>query len=159
MDRETIKKDRLRYTTNKTSAKLTYLAIVFDVLFFVSIYQSNVNTYYYNIKMGVSVLLNLVFLLVTFLCSEGVKNYKISYAYTLLAVGVLQLIRIMGFPMAAHSALTKVNAVEVPVMDDKQFIYTICCLVASAAACFAAGIIGIHKTRVLENYKKEHGYV
>ena len=159
MDKETIKKDRLRYTNNKTSAKLTYLAIVFDVLFFVSIYQSNVNTYYYNIKMGISVLLNLVFLLVTFLCSEGVKTYKIAYAYTLLGVGVLQLVRIFGYPLAAHSTITKVNAVEVLVMGDRQFFYTIGCLVASAVACFVAGIIGIHKTRVLENYKKEHGYV
>jgi hypothetical protein len=159
MDREMIKKDRLRYTNNKLSAKLTYLAIVFDVLFFVSIYRSNVNMYYYNIKMGISVLMNLIFLLVAFLCSEGVKSYKINYAYTLLGVGVLQLIRIFGYPMAAHAALTKVNAVEVTVMSDKQFVYTVACLVASAVACFAAGIIGIVKTRVLENYKKEHGYV
>lgn len=159
MDKEMIKKDRLRYTNNKTSAKLTYLAILFDVLFFFSIYQSNVNTYYYNIKIGISVLLNLVFLLVTFLCSEGVKTYKIGYAYTLLGVGVLQLIRIFGYPLSAHSTYTKVNAVEVLVMGDKQFVYTICCLVASAVACFTAGIIGIHKTRVLENYKKEQGYM
>lgn len=159
MDRETIKKDRLRYIKNKLSANLTYVGIVFNVLFFFSIYQSNVNTYYYTIKMGVSVLLNLVFLLVAFLCSEGVKNYKIGYAYTLIAVGALQLVRILGYPYSAHNTLTKVNAVEVPVMDDKQFIYVICCLVASAAACMAAGIIGIHKTRVLETYKKENGFV
>lgn len=159
MDREQIKKDRLRYTNNKASANLTYLAIVFDVLFFVSIYRSNVNTYYYNIKIGVSVLLNLVFLLVVFLCSEGVKTYKINYAYTLLGVGVLQLVRIMGYPMTAHNAITKVNAVEVPVMGDKQFFWTIFFLAASAVCCFVAGGIGIYKTRVLEKYKKEHGYV
>jgi len=159
MDKEQIKKDRLRYTNNKLSAKLTYLAIVFDVLFFVSIYRSNVNTYYYNLKIGVSVLWNLVFLLVAFLCSEGVKTYKIGYAYTLLGVGALQLVRILGYPLSAHSAITKINAEEVPVMDDKQFFWTIFFLTASALACFVAGIIGIYKTRVLENYKKEHGYV
>ena len=159
MDKEMIKKDRLRYTKNKFSANLTYVGILFNVLYFLSIYQSNVNTYYYNIKMGVSVLLNLVFLLVAFLCSEGVKTYKIGYAYTLLGVGALQLIRILGYPSSAHNTLTKVNAVEVLVMEDKQFVWVIFCLVASAVACVVAGIVGIHKTRVLENYKKEHGYV
>lgn len=159
MDKEMIKKDRLRYTKNKFSANLTYVGILFNVLYFFSIYQSNVNTYYYNIKMGVSVLLNLVFLLVAFLCSEGVKNYKIGYAYTLLGVGALQLIRILGYPYNAHTTLTKVEAVEVLVMDDKQFVWVVFCLVASAVACVAAGVAGIHKTRVLETYKKEHGYV
>ena len=159
MDKETIKKDRLRYTNNKLSAKLTYLGILFNVLYFFSIYQSNVNTYYYNIKMGVSVLLNLIFLLVAFLCSEGVKTYKIGYAYTLIGAGALQLIRILGYPMNAHSTLTKVEAVEILVMSDKQFFWVVFCLVASAVACVVAGIIGIHKTRMLENYKKEHGYV
>ena len=159
MDKEMIKKDRLRYTNNKLSAKLTYAGIVFNVLYFFSIYQSNVNTYYYNIKMGISVLMNLIFLLVAFLCSEGVKTYKIGYAYTLIGVGVVQLVRILGYPLSAHSAMTKVNAVEVLVMDDKQFVWVVFCLVASATACVVAGLIGIHKTRVLENYKKEHGYV
>ena len=31
MDKETIKKDRLRYTNNKLSAKLTYLGILFNI--------------------------------------------------------------------------------------------------------------------------------
>lgn len=158
MDKETIKKDRLRYTKNKVSANLSYVAILFNVLYFFSIYQSNVNTYYYTIKIGISVLCNLIFLLVAFLSSEGVKMYKISYAYTLIGAGVFQLVRILGYPLDAHSTTTKVNAVETLVMDDKQFFYVIFCLVASAAACITAGIVGIHKTRVLETYKKEHGF-
>ena len=51
MDAKTIKKDRLRYTKNKLSANLAYLAIVFDVLYFVSIYSSDVDTYYYTITI------------------------------------------------------------------------------------------------------------
>ena len=43
MDAKTIKKDRLRYTKNKLSANLAYLGIVFDVLYFVSIYSSDVS--------------------------------------------------------------------------------------------------------------------
>ena len=88
MDREQIKKDRLRYTNNKISANLTYLAIVFDVLFFVSIYRSNVNTYYYNIKIGVSVLLNLVFLFL--FCSIAAQMQKLEKGGEELAKGNLK---------------------------------------------------------------------
>lgn len=152
-----VKKDRLRYTTNKTSANLTYVAILFNVLYFVNIYQSDVNNYYYTITIGLSVLCNLMFLLVAFLSSEGLKNYKLNYAYAVLVLGVLQLLRIFGIPRMAHSALTTLNGVQTLVMGNGQFMYVIVCLVLSAAACFAAGVIGIQKTKTLENYKKERG--
>ena len=41
-DVQTIKKDRLRYTKDSFSSTMAILAIVFDCLFFVSIYQSDV---------------------------------------------------------------------------------------------------------------------
>jgi len=157
MDKAEIKKDRLRYTKNKASANLTYLAIVFDVLYFVSIYSSDVNNYYYTITIGVSVVYNLVFLLIAFLSSEGLKNYKMSYAYTIIAVGIMQIVRIIGIPKSAHSTLTIVNEVEVLVMDDKQYMYVIICLLLSAACAVAAGLIGIYKSTTLTKYMKEKG--
>ena len=69
-----IKLDRMRYTKNTTSSRLALLAIVFDVLFFISIYKSNVGTWYYNILMGASIIYNLVFMLATFLSSESVSQ-------------------------------------------------------------------------------------
>jgi len=107
-----IKKDRLRYTNNKASANLTYLAILFNVLYFVSIYQSDVNNYYYTITIGLSVLCNLVFLLIAFLSSEGLKNYKLNYAYVIIALGLLQILRIFGIPSMAHSTLTVVSGAK-----------------------------------------------
>ena len=47
MDVQTIKKDRLRFTKDSFPATLVILAIVFDCLYFVSIYQSDVGTFYY----------------------------------------------------------------------------------------------------------------
>ena len=105
MDAKTIKKDRLRYTKNKLSANLAYLGILFDVLYFVSIYSSDVDTYYYNITIGFSVLYNLVFLLAAFLSSEGVKSYKLNYSWFIMVVGVLQFVRILGIPRMAHSTV------------------------------------------------------
>jgi len=157
MDKQEIKKDRLRYTKNKTSANLTYLAILFNVLYFVEIYSSDVNNYYYTITIGVSVVYNLMFLLIAFLSSEGLKNYKLSYAYAIIAVGVMQIVRILGIPKAAHSTLTTIDGAEALVMDDKQYMYVIVCLVISAAASIAAGLIGVYKSTTLTKYMKEKG--
>ncbi len=157
MDAKTIKKDRLRYTKNKLSANLAYLAILFDVLYFVSIYSSDVDTYYYTITIGFSVLYNLVFLLTAFLSSEGVKNYKKNYSWIIMVVGVLQFVRILGIPRMAHSTVLTLDGVETVVMGDKQFLWVVICLVVSGVACIASGIAGIYKATTLENYMKEHG--
>lgn len=157
MDAKTIKKDRLRYTKNKLSANLSYLAILFDVLYFVSIYSSDVDTYYYTITIGLSVLYNLVFLLTAFLCSEGVKNYKGHYSWVIMAVGVLQFVRILGIPRMAHSTVLTLNGVETTVMEDKQFLWVCICLVISGIACIASGIVSAYKVTTLNNYLKEKG--
>ncbi|MBP5740532.1 MAG: hypothetical protein J6W59_02085 [Bacteroidales bacterium] len=85
-----IKKDLLRFTKNKLAANLILAAIAVNALYFVSIYRSDVGSYYYKLFIGGSILYNLVFMLVAFLSSEGVKNYKIGYAYTAIVLGLLQ---------------------------------------------------------------------
>ena len=84
-----LKRDRMRFTKNTLSSGLALLAILFNVFYFVSIYKSDVGSYYYNILTGASILYNLIFMLVVFLSSEGVKSYKASFAWVLLAVGAL----------------------------------------------------------------------
>lgn len=156
-DANTIKKDRLRYTKNKLSANLIYLAILFDVLYFVSIYSSDVDTYYYTMMIGCSVLYNLVFLLLAFLSSEGVKNYKINYSWLIMAVGVLQFARICGIPRMAHSTVLTLDGVETLVMQDKQFAWVSICLIISGIACILSGVAGVYKSTTLTKYMKEHG--
>ena len=152
-----IKKDRLRYTKNTLSSSMTYLAILFNVLYFVNIYQSDVGNYYYTITTGLSVLTNLVFLLIAFLASEGLKNYKLSYAYIIIGIGIVQIARIFGIPTIAHSTKIALAEEEVLVMDDAQFNYVLICLIISAVACFIAGFVGLYKTITLNNYVKEQG--
>ena len=149
----------MRYTKNKASANLAYLAIVFGVLYFVSIYQSDVGNYYYSITIGLSVVCNLVFLLITFLSSEGLKNYKLNYAFVIMAVGVVQIARIWGIPRMASEAITVIDGAEVAVMGDKQHTYVVICLLLSAVCCILAGVIGMYKTLTLQKYKKENGLV
>ena len=141
MNEENIKLDRMRYTKNTTSSRLAILAIVFDVLFFISLYKSDVGNYYYTILIGASIIYNLVFLLATFLASEGVKGYQKNYTWLLLVLGVIQILRIFIYPVQAHSAVIS----GVPVMGDGQFIFMIICLALSAVCLVASAIINWKK--------------
>lgn len=152
-----IKKDRMRFTKNTISSTLCYFAILFNVLYFANIYSTDVGNYFYKIDIGLSVVYNLLFLLFTFLCSEGVKGYSKGYSIFVTVIGVMQIVRIWGIPTKAHDSTIVLNGIETPVMDDKQFATLIVFLVVSAACCITAGVIGIVKSVQLENYKKENG--
>jgi len=154
MDEEFVRRDRMRFIKNSQSSNLCYLGILFDVLYFVSIFKSDVGTYYYRYIIGVSIVYNLVFLLAAFLASEGVKNYKKNYSYLLIVLGVIQFIRIMIIPMDAHSAMTLVNGVEAQVMHDGQFFKVIIYLVVSGLALLAAGVINMKKCKDLDEHNK-----
>ena len=143
-DRET-RLDCMRFTKNKSSSRLALLAIAFDVLFFISIYKSDVGTYYYTIMIGASIIYNLVFLLVAFLCSEGVKNYKPSFSYAMIVLGIIQIVRIFIIPVNAHGTLIG----DAPVMGSAQFIRVIVYLAASALSLFAGAVINLKKSRDL----------
>ena len=150
-----VKKDRLRFTKNKLSSMLAILAIVFDALYFISLYSSDVGKYFYTYIIGASVVYNLLFLLCTFLSSEGVKSYKLSYAVLLIVVGALQLVRIFYIPLNAFLTEVTVGSEVVRAMGIGQFLYVSCCLSLSSLACIAGGVVGIIKTLTLQNYKKQ----
>lgn len=151
-DDRIVKHDRMRYTKNSLSSGLALLGIVFDVLYFVSIYQSDVGTYYYNILIGASVLYNLIFMLMAFLSSEGVKNYKPGYSWLLMALGVGQIARIFILPMNAFNAVYTVKKVDYPVMEAGQFTWVIICLCISAVCCFASAVINLIRSRQLAEH-------
>ena len=151
-----LKKDRLRFTKNKLSANLILLAIAANALYFVSIYGSDVGSYYYSLFIGASIVYNLVFMLLAFLSSEGVKSYKLGYAVTAIVLGVLQVARIFGIPMKAYNEPNPVVGAQSPsVMAGSQFRYVAVCLCISAVLLACAGVIGIAKTTMLNKYTSE----
>lgn len=150
-----IKRDRLRFQKNKLSANLTLLAIVLNALYFVSIYKSDVGSYYYRLIIGISVLYNLIFMLIAFLASEGVKTYKVGYSFALIGIGIGQIIRIFILPMDASNTNLLLGSEETKVMESGQFIYVCVCLVASAALCIIAGIVNFIKARELAAHQAE----
>lgn len=156
-DERAIARDRMRFIKNTQSSRLCYLGILFDVFFFVNIFKSDVGTYYYNVKIGASIVYNLVFLLIAFLASEGVKNYKKEYSYALFLLGALQFVRIFIIPMQAHSATTLVDNVPVGVMGNGQFFTVLSYLICSGLALLAAGYINMKKCNELNEHLKTIG--
>lgn len=149
-----VKTDRMRFTKNKFSANLSYLAIVFNAIYFVSIYSTDVGSYFYNIEIGFSVVYNLLFMLFVFLASEGVKSYDLKYSVVLTALGALQIVRIFGIPMNAYYTFIKIGTKHVQVMEQGQFLLCVACLVLSSAAAILGGIVAYIKTKKLRNYEK-----
>ena len=151
-EEKSIRLDRMRYTKNTLASTLAVLAILFNVFYFISIYESNVGSWYYNILIGASILYNLIFLLAAFLSSEGIKNYKIGYSYAMIVLGVLQIVRIFIYPVRAHAATVTIQEQAVVVMEDRQFIFCLIWLLASAACLLAGAVIGMIRSRQLQAY-------
>jgi len=149
-DEKYIRLDRMRYTKNTTASGLALLSILFDVFFFISIYESNVGAWYYNIMIGASILYNLIFLLAAFLSSEGIKNYKIAYSYLMIALGIGQIIRIFIYPVTAHNARVIIQEKAVTVMENPQFIRCVLYLLLSAACLIVGAVVGMSRSKALK---------
>lgn len=154
MDASDIKKDRMKYAKNKFSSNFALLSIIFNVFYFVSIYKSDVGSFYYSILIGASVVYNLLFMLFTFLCSEGVKKYSLGYSVTLVVIGVLQAVRIFYLPAKAHSTTITVGDAEKVIMNNAQYFRVTIYLLASSAFAVIGGVVGIVRNRVLTSYIK-----
>jgi drug/metabolite transporter (DMT)-like permease len=150
----TIKRDRMRFTKDKMSANLVIMAIVFDCLYFVSIYQTDVGSYYYTWVIGASIIYNLLFLLTAFLASEGVKNRKTGYTGLLIGIGVMQIVRIFYLPAKAHAAIVVVSGAELPAMTDGQYFYVVACLAVSAVCCIVAAVTSHINNKNLAEHMK-----
>ena len=156
LSEENIRKDRLRFTKNKLSANLVILAIVANALYVVSIYRTDVGNYYYKLFIGASVVYNLVFMLMAFLSSEGIKNYKLPYCFVAIVLGLLQAGRIFYLPTEAHNTPSPVVGAEnTTVMSNGQFTFVAVCLCISSALLIIAGITGLIKTTTLRSYCAE----
>ena len=156
-DEKSVRLDRMRYTKNSLASGLALLAILFDVFFFISIYESNVGSWYYNITIGASILYNLIFLLAAFLCSEGIKNYKQAYAYVMVILGAVQIARIFIYPMKAHTATVTIQEQAVTVMENGQFVRCVLYLVISAVCLFVGAYVGLTRSRQLNAHLKSLG--
>ncbi len=148
-----IRLDRMRFIKNTLSSSLALLAILFNVFYFINIYKSDIHTnvgnFYYQIRIGASIIYNLIFMLAAFLSSEGIKNYKIQYTYILAALGIGQIARIFILPAKAAATEVTVGGVTGHVMEAAQHTRVVIYLLISAACCLAAAAVGYKRSREL----------
>ncbi len=149
-----IKLDRMRYTKDNLSSWLVLLAIVANVLYFVSIYETDIGSYYYNWTIGASVVYNLIFLLVAFLASVGVKSRQGGYLIPLLVLGVMQFARIFYLPGRAVKATIEMGGQTIAVMTTSQYAYVVACLAISGVCCIVAGIVNTINNATLARYMR-----
>lgn len=163
-NQEIIHTDIMRYKTNKLPASLALLGIVFSCLYFCLLYGYT-TSFFSMWKIGISVMLTLVLLLVTFLSSEGIKAYKKKFAIVLLVLAAVQIIRMFGLPLealkndnglaeAGERAL-KVRYFGADLSSAASYTLLIIWLAASAACLVAAAVIGYINCVRLESFQKK----
>lgn len=153
---KTLKREKLpqllRYRNNSISFWLCMLAILFNVLAFLKIYEKASCTP--DFILGIDVVINILVLLGCFVCAEEVKAYRKNFAYFSFVIAVLQIARIFIVPLKHVDVLSaEVN------LFGNAFIYLIILYVVSAASLIVSGIICIKRGNILQDYlnKLEEG--
>lgn len=137
--------EKMLYKRDKLSYSLVLIGLLLDVFYFFTLYKNN-GQFYYDYKMGLSVLYNLIFMLIVFLSAEEIKNYHRNFSIVLMIVGALQIARIFIYPLQA------LNANSIP---NKSFTFIVIYLVVSALCLIGGGIISFIKSTLLKKFKKE----
>ncbi len=166
-NQEIIHSDILRYKTNKLPATLALLGIVFSCLYFCLLYGFRSN-FFSNWQIGISVILTLFSLLITFLASEGIKGYNKKFVIVLIVLAAIQIIRIFGIPLSAlRYDIANGNTVAdetstlytryfgVDLAPWTCFVFLTLWLCASAACLIASAVIGYINCVRLEAFNKK----
>lgn len=162
-----IENDILQYKTNKAASSLALLSIVFSCLYFCLLYSFR-NKFFARFEIGFSVVLTLFTLLITFLSSEGIKNYNKKYCIPLLVLAVVQIIRIFGLPLQALNydiangvagevetgALT-VRYFGIDLIPSVAYVILVVWLCASAACLVLSAVFGYINCVKLEKHLKQ----
>ncbi len=166
-NQEIIHSDILRYKTNKLPATFALLGIVFSCLYFCLLYGFRSN-FFSNWQIGISVILTLFSLLITFLASEGIKGYNKKFVIVLIVLAAIQIIRIFGIPLSAlRYDIANGNTVAdetstlytryfgVDLAPWTCFVFLTLWLCASAACLIASAVIGYINCVRLEAFNKK----
>lgn len=159
--------DILQYKTNKLASSLALLGIVFSCLYFCLLYSFK-DPFFSTWKIGISVILTLFSLLITFLASEGIKNYNKKYCIVLLALAVVQIVRMFGLPLEALSHDVEAGVAGstaggaltggyffVAITPNVGYTLMIIWLALSAAALVASAVIGYINCVRLDAHSKK----
>lgn len=166
-NQEILHNDLKRYKNNKLASSLALLAIVFNCLYFCLLYSFR-DKYFGTWRLGVSVILTLIVLLMTFLSSEGIKNYNKMFAIPLLVLAAVQIIRMFGLPFEAlrydvsNGVASQINGGALnmryfgaDLSPVASYVIMVIWLGASAGCLIASAVIGYINSVKLENFNKK----
>lgn len=166
-NQQIIANDILKYKTNKFPANLALLGIVFNALYFCMLY-SFTTEFFSMWKIGISVILTLFSLLITFLASEGIKGYNKKYCIVLIILAVVQIVRMFGLPLEALRADVEAGVADQltggalnggyffkGIKPNAAYTIMVIWLALSAASLVFSAIIGYINCTKLEAYNKK----
>ncbi len=162
-----VRADLDRYKKNKLGANLALLGLVFECLYFMLIYgikaalESDGLSYtkFCSIDIGISVILTLIILLVSFLSSEGVKGYNKKFCIVLLVLAAVQIGKIFWLPLyGLKEKILNVNYFGLEPttkgVNETEFTFLLVYLVASAACFVASAVLSYLRCVQLEKHVK-----
>lgn len=142
--------DRRKYKGDSLPYLLVMLGLVFDVFYFVCVYKLNDGAFYQPI-IGASVIYNLLFLLAVFLCAENLKNYKWKFSVAIIAIGLLQIVRMFVIPpMTEQITSSQYTQEQISAAHLRMIIYLAC----SCGLLVVGSVISIINSLSLQKYKK-----
>ena len=134
----------MRYRTDKLASNMCLLSIVFNVIYFVCLYENNgINP---DFPMGVDVICNILFMLFAFLASQKIKYYDKKWSLYTTIVGVIQILRIFWIPN--HYLHTEMH------LTQGQWTWLAVSLGLSAVCLFVSAVTCFVNSTALENYLK-----
>lgn len=134
--------EKMKYKNDSLAYLLILLGLVVNVVYFVIFYEVN-NQFLYSIKIGISVLYNLIFLLSVFLSAENIKKYNRKYAVFTCIIGLMQFVRIFAY-------LSEVNAAGV-FAGNKHMVLVIL-LIISGVLLILGSIVSIVNSTILKSF-------
>lgn len=146
-DKKLTRIDRMQYKNDSISRMLVILSIVFDVLYFTTLYKTN-DEHIFTVTLGISVIYNLLFLLAAFLSSENVKVYNVKYSYFCIFLGVMQIVRIFSFPL---------DCLNQGIITQSTYTTLVIWLALSALTLLAGAAISIYNCNILKKYLRNKG--
>ena len=119
----------MKYQSDKLSYSLCVFGIIFNVIYFVSIYTNR--SIAPDAVIGADVLINIIFMMVVFLASEKLKLYEKKWNIYALLLGIVQILRVFWLPM---------HYKNLDMLVGSKYILILLWLLSSAAVLILAGI-------------------
>lgn len=150
LNKRDIETDIMKYKNNKASFLLCILAIILDVIMFLSFYETT--SCVPNFEMGIDLIVNVLFLLACFLGAEKNKVYDKKWAIILFIIAGLQILRIFWIPTKYFNIWLKDNKLG---LSMAKYIFTNIMLILSSVSLVFSGVITLFKHKRLEDYNNK----